>query len=132
MLLFLLAIGLVCLRPLVCGDLHLLMNYAFPILGRAFLTYPPVLLFRIHHRFPRLLPQGIIEPLFVRVGRQLQGVVLLEGVLTLGTVVGDAVVSALKVLLQVSTKIIECGASLGDLADPLVIPALFGVCSINL
>ena len=80
MLLFLLAIGLVCLRPHVRNDLHLLMNNAFPILGRAFLAYPPVLLFRIHHRFPRLLSQGIIKPLFVRVGRQLQGVVLLEGV----------------------------------------------------
>ena len=82
MLLFLLAIGLVCLRPLVYSGLPLPIDNAFPILGRAFLTYPPVLLvFRVHHRFPRLLPQGIIEPLFVRVGRQLQGgVVLLEAV----------------------------------------------------
>ena len=80
MLLFLLAISLMCLRPLVYGGLPLPIDNAFPILGRAFLTYPPVLVFRVHHRFPRLLPQGIIEPLFVRVGGQLQRVVLLDAV----------------------------------------------------
>jgi len=75
-----------CLRPLVYGGLPLPIDNAFPILGRAFLVYntflayPPVLVFRVHHRFPRLLPQGIIEPLFVRVGGELQGVVLLKAV----------------------------------------------------
>jgi hypothetical protein len=47
-------------------------------------------------------------------------------------VVCDAVLSALKFLLQVSTKNIECGTTLGYLADSLVIPALFGVRCINM
>jgi hypothetical protein len=52
----------------------------------------------------------------------------------MGTVVGDALSSlnGLKIVLQVSTNHIECGTTLRDLADSLVIPALFGICCISL
>lgn len=65
--------------------------------------------------------------------RQLQGIVLVA-LQALNTVICDAFSSlnGLKVVLQVSTNNIKCATSLRDLADSLVIPALFGIICISL